>query len=55
MKNYDFDWQTNEFLLYCRTAQFKEGECTVIFVTAAQQKKQQKISLLHSLEFTGQV
>jgi len=22
MKNLDFDWQTNEFMLYCRSTQF---------------------------------
>ena len=25
MKSKDFDWQTNEFMLYCRTAQLKSA------------------------------
>ena len=24
MKNLDFDWQINEFMVYCRSAQLKE-------------------------------
>ena len=24
MKNYDFDWQINEFMIYCRSTQLRE-------------------------------
>ena len=34
MKNLDFDWQTNEFMLYCRSIQLREKRCLSLRISA---------------------
>ena len=35
MKNYDFDWQINEFMIYCRSTQLRERTIAIRFYNYA--------------------
>lgn len=71
MKCLDFDWQINEFMVYCRSTQLREKSMAsyeqalrlferwcaeeLRILTVEYQKQREKSMFHHSLEFAGQM